>query len=81
MLRALAAAPEGLTTPELAELGAGAASSWVNALSTTRVLMLKQQKQGRVRQAGTVPGVRTRGSILWQITEEGRHYVQERMGP
>jgi hypothetical protein len=77
MLHALAAAPKGLTTPELAELGAAGASSWVNALGTTRQLMLKQQRQGRVEQAGTVEGDRTRSSVLWRITEEGRRYVRE----
>ena len=76
MLRALADAPGGLTIPQLAEV-AGGASSWINALGTTRQLMLKQQKQGRVEQAGTVEGDRTRPSILWRITEEGRRYVRE----
>lgn len=77
MLRALAEAPGGLTTPDLAELIAPSASSWINALGSVRVLMLKQEKRGRVEQAGTVAGNRTRESILWRITDEGRRYVQE----
>jgi hypothetical protein len=77
MLRALAGAPAGLTTPQLAEF-ASSASSWVNALGTTRQLMLKQERLGRVRQAGTVDGDRTRGSALWRITEEGVRYARER---
>lgn len=76
MLRALAEAPAGLTTPQLTEI-TGYASSWINALGTTRQLMLKQERQGRVGQAGTVAGNRTRASILWRITEEGRRYVEE----
>jgi len=79
MLRALSDAPAGLTTPQLAEL-AGGASSWVNALGTTRVLMLKQQARGRVEQAGTVAGNLTRESVLWRITDEGRRYVQAAAG-
>lgn len=74
ILRALADAPAGLTTVQLAEI-AGGASSWINALGTTRQLMLKQQRQGRVEQAGTEPGNRTRESVLWRITDEGRRYV------
>lgn len=77
MLRALAEAPGGLATPDLAELIAPSASSWINALGSVRVLMLKQEKRGRGKQAGTVPGDRTRESILWQITDEGRRYVRE----
>lgn len=77
MLRALANAPGGLTTPRLAE-HASSAASWVNALSSTRMLMIKQERLGRVRQAGTVAGDRTRGSALWRITAEGERYVRER---
>jgi hypothetical protein len=76
MLRALADAPGGLTTPRLAEF-ASSAASWVNALGTTRQLMLKQERLGRVRQAGTVAGDRTRGSALWRITAEGEQYVRD----
>jgi len=76
MLRALAAAPGGLTTPQLAQF-ASSETSWVNALGSTRVLMLKQQRQGRVVQAGTVAGDRTRESALWRITEDGQRYVRE----
>lgn len=76
MLRALAAAPDGLTTPRLAEL-AGSGSSWTNALGTVRQLMLKQEARGRVEQAGTAPGDRTRPVTLWRITSEGRRYVRE----
>lgn len=79
MLRALAAAPDGLTTPQLAEY-ASASASWVNALGSVRQLMLKQERQGRVRQAGTVAGDRTRGSVLWRITEEGERYVRDASG-
>jgi hypothetical protein len=75
MLRALAGAPAGLTTPQLAEL-ANSGSSWVNALGTVRQLMLKQEKRGRVKQAGSVPGDRTREVVLWKITEEGLRYVR-----
>jgi hypothetical protein len=74
MLRALAEHPAGLTTPQLAEL-ASSATSWVNALGSARQLMLKQQRQGRVVQAGTAAGDRTRESALWRITAEGRRYV------
>ena len=76
MLRALAGHPVGLTTPQLAEL-ASSATSWINALGSTRQLMLKQQRQGRIVRAGTVAGDRTRGSVLWRITEEGKRYVAE----
>lgn len=76
MLRALAAAPRGLTTPQLAEF-ASSATSWVNALGTTRQLMLKQERLGRVTQAGVAPGNRTRGSVLWRITAEGERYVRD----
>jgi hypothetical protein len=76
MLRALAAAPGGLTTPQLAE-HASSASSWVNALGSTRQLMLKQERLGRVMQAGTAGGNRTRPSVVWRITEAGGHYVKD----
>ena len=76
MLRALADAPRGLTTPQLAE-HASSATSWVNALGSTRVLMIKQERLGRVRQAGTVEGDRTRPSVLWRITAEGERYVKD----
>lgn len=75
MLRALADAPDGLTTPVLAEF-ASSATSWVNALGTTRLLLLKQVRLGRVTQAGTVTGDRTRGSVLWRITDDGLRYVR-----
>jgi len=75
MLRALANAPGGLTTPQLTEI-AGITSSWVNALGTTRQLMLKQQKQGRVKQAGFTDGDRTRPVALWRITDKGRQYIR-----
>jgi hypothetical protein len=77
MLRALAEHPAGLTTPQLAEL-ASSATSWVNALGSARQLMLKQQRQGRVVQAGTAAGDRTRESALWRITDEGRRHVAGR---
>ena len=76
MLRALADAPRGLTTPQLAE-HASSATSWVNALGSTRVLMIKQERLGRVRQSGTVAGNRTRDSVLWRITAEGERYVED----
>lgn len=79
MLRALAGHPAGLTTPQLAEL-ASSATSWINALGSTRQLMLKQQRRGRVVQAGTVAGDRTRDSVLWRITDEGKRHLAEHMG-
>ena len=79
MLRALAEHPAGMTTPQLAEL-ASSAMSWINALGSVRVLMLKQQRQGRVAQAGTMPGDRTRTVLLWRLTEAGRQYVREQDG-
>jgi hypothetical protein len=76
MLRALMTAPRGLTTPQLAEY-ASSATSWINALGSTRQLMLKQEKRGRVRQAGTAEGNRTRASVVWRITEDGERYVKD----
>jgi len=74
MLAALAAAPDGLATPDLAAY-ASAEATWVNALGTTRQLMLKQQRAGRVTQAGTAAGERTRDSVIWRITPAGRAWV------
>ena len=76
MLRALAGAPRGLTTPQLA-VHASAGTSWVNALGSARQLMLKQERLGRVRLDGTVPGERTRTVNLWRITAEGEQYVRD----
>lgn len=80
MLRALTNAPGGLTTPQLA-VHASAGTSWVNALGSARQLMLKQERLGRVRLAGTVPGERTRTVNLWRITAEGEQYVRDAACP
>lgn len=73
IMRALAAAPSGLSTPALvAELAEGV-EPHQKALSWYGQILRKRANLGHVEKAGTAPGSWQRSpAIIWRITDEGR---------
>jgi len=79
ILRALAEAPAGLSTPQLVEkLGERSAPNQQVMLSWYGEILRKREQRGEVARAGTVPGRWQQGpAVRWAITDAGRARLAE----
>ena len=76
ILRALAAAPDGLSTPAIVEALAEGIKPNQKALSWYGSILRSQVKQGNAEKAGTVAGHWQKGpAIIWRITGKGRELL------
>jgi hypothetical protein len=73
LLRVLAAAPDGMTTPQLIVALAENITDHQYALTCYGTILRRLAASGQVRRAGeTTGGWQKRRSIIWQITDTGR---------
>lgn len=79
ILRALAEAPAGLSTPQLVDLlGEEGSTPHQRLLTWYGSILRKREKLGEVTRAGLVPGHWQRGpAVRWAITDAGRTRLEE----
>jgi hypothetical protein len=78
LLAALAARPEGATTPRLTEAIGEQAQPWQRAVTIVGNAMRRHERLGRAFRVGTAPGQQGARAVIWQITEDGAEWLAYR---
>ena len=75
LLQALARHPEGMTTPQLAQVIGEASLPWQRALNKAGIAMRQHERLGRAVRAGTVTGRRGHAVVVWRLTPDGAAWL------